>query len=185
MGLKHMVTLESHFVAMARNNHWSNYRLYSACGDLSEQDYFARRAAFFGSIHATLNHILIVDLVYLGRLSGTERVAYDCDELYSDIPALRNRQLEVDRELIDFCKNQNAASLASTVSFRRETGQEYTETIANVLSHLFIHQVHHRGQVHDMLSQTSIAPPQLDEFFLSGDLPLRENELAELDLPNE
>jgi hypothetical protein len=33
--------------------------------------------------------------------------------------------------------------------------------------------------LHDMLSQTSIAPPQLDEFFLSGDLSLRENELAE------
>ena len=180
-----MITLESHFVAMARNNHWSNDRLYSACRDLSEQEYFMQRAAYFGSIHATLNHILIVDLVYLGRLSGEERVPPDCDELCTDLPALRNRQLEVDHELIDFCEVQDASSLASIVSFRRVTGQKYTETIANVLSHVFIHQVHHRGQVHDMLSQTSIEPPQIDEYFLAGDLPLREKELAELDLPNE
>jgi uncharacterized damage-inducible protein DinB len=52
-----------------------------------------------------------------------------------------------------------------------------------VLSHLFTHQIHHRGQVHDMLSATSVAPPQLDEFFLSSDLPLREAELKVLNLP--
>jgi uncharacterized damage-inducible protein DinB len=29
-------------------------------------------------------------------------------------------------------------------------------------SHLFNHQTHHRGQVHTMLSQTTVAPPSLD-----------------------
>ena len=28
--------------------------------------------------------------------------------------------------------------------------------------HLFNHQTHHRGQVHDQLSQTEVAPPPLD-----------------------
>jgi len=149
------------------------------------QEYHARRASFFGSIHATLNHILIVDLVYLGRLAGEERVSPDCEELYTELQALAERQALVDRELTTFCEQQNRAALASSISYKRSTGQAYRETVGSVLSHLFIHQVHHRGQVHDMLSSTSVAPPQLDEFFLSGDLPLREKELAELGLPNE
>jgi len=52
-----------------------------------------------------------------------------------------------------------------------------------VLAHLFTHQIHHRGQVHDMLSATSVAPPQLDEFFLRSDRALRETELKTLNLP--
>ena len=31
-----------------------------------------------------------------------------------------------------------------------------------VLSHLFLHHAHHRGQVHALLSQTSVPPPALD-----------------------
>ena len=31
-----------------------------------------------------------------------------------------------------------------------------------VLGHMFNHQTHHRGQVHDQLSQTRVPPPSLD-----------------------
>ena len=171
------------FVALARNNLWSNHRLHAACDRLDEAAYRAERPAFFGSIHATLDHILIVDLVYLGRLAGVERVAPDCEELCADRGALAARQREVDRELLELCEGHDADSLAERVTFTRSTGDVYHDPVASVLLHLFLHQVHHRGQVHEMLSQTSVAPPQLDEFFLSGDLRLRSGELAELDLP--
>jgi uncharacterized damage-inducible protein DinB len=52
-----------------------------------------------------------------------------------------------------------------------------------VLNHLFVHQIHHRGQVHAMLAGTSVKPPQLDEFFLAQDEPLRRHELLALALP--
>ncbi|WP_446720573.1 DinB family protein [Mesorhizobium sp. L-2-11] len=56
------------------------------------------------------------------------------------------------------------------------------ERIGDLLAHLFIHDIHHRGQVHAMLSGTSVKPPQLDEFFLDYDLKLREAEVERLDL---
>jgi uncharacterized damage-inducible protein DinB len=49
--------------------------------------------------------------------------------------------------------------------------------------HLFVHQIHHRGQAHAMLAGTSVKPPQLDEFFLAQDLPLRAGDLRALALP--
>ena len=103
----------------------------------------------------------------------------DCEELYTEFQPLAERQALADRELIRFCEQQDTSTLASSISYKRSTGQAYRETVGSVLSHLFIHQVHHRGQVHDMLSSTSVAPPQLDEFFLSGDLPLREQVSAQ------
>jgi DinB family len=44
----------------------------------------------------------------------------------------------------------------------------------------FLHQTHHRGQAHAMLSGTGVAPPQLDEFLLANDAPLGAAELDAL-----
>jgi uncharacterized damage-inducible protein DinB len=49
-----------------------------------------------------------------------------------------------------------------------------------LLLHLFLHQIHHRGQAHAMLSDTEVAPPQLDEFYSIAEAPLREAEFAAL-----
>jgi uncharacterized damage-inducible protein DinB len=49
-----------------------------------------------------------------------------------------------------------------------------------LLMHLFQHQIHHRGQAHAMLSGTAVKPPQLDEFFSSGEAPLRAKEFPSL-----
>ncbi len=57
-----MPDLCAHFALLARNNFWSNHRLHAACAQLSGGDYRKpRRAAYFGSIHGTLNHILPID----------------------------------------------------------------------------------------------------------------------------
>ena len=42
------------------------------------------------------------------------------------------------------------------------------------------HQIHHRGQAHAMLSDTGVAPPQLDEFFAIGEAPLRAQDFTDL-----
>ena len=51
---------------------------------------------------------------------------------------------------------------------------------AHVLAHLFMHQTHHRGQVHAMLSGTSVPPPQLDEFLMPSDAHFRVADMAAL-----
>jgi hypothetical protein len=56
------------------------------------------------------------------------------------------------------------------------------EPLVRVLAHLFQHQIHHRGQAHAMLAGTPVKPPQLDEFFLTEEAPLRAEELAALGL---
>ena len=54
--------------------------------------------------------------------------------------------------------------------------------MTRLLAHLFQHQIHHRGQVHAMLAGTTVAPPQLDEFFCANEAHLRAGELAEIGL---
>ncbi len=54
---------DNYFMLQAKNNHWSNKRLLQACKKLNAKEYFAKRKAFFGSIHATLVHIAHTDKI--------------------------------------------------------------------------------------------------------------------------
>lgn len=175
-------SLVDHFRAMARNNAWSNARLLTACMKLSSAEFAATRVSFFPSLQRTLNHILLVDRAYLADLEGTGRATEENDIPYPDVSALARAQRQVDGQLVAFCDRLRPADLDRIVTIDRHDGVEYRETVGAILSHLFVHQIHHRGQAHAMLAGTAVAPPQLDEFFLASDAPRRAAELQSLHL---
>ena len=165
------MSMVKHFREMARNNAWSNQRLLSACAGLSNAAFATTRVSFFPSLKATLNHILIVDWYYIDALEGTGRgyAIFDDELPFATLPSLAEAQLASDRRLIDYCDRLSEADLRRPVMLDRAARGMKSETVASVLPHLFIHQIHHRGQAHAMLSGTTVKPPQLDEFFLIED----------------
>ncbi|ESZ07943.1 DinB family protein [Mesorhizobium sp. L48C026A00] len=174
--------LLDHLRRMVRNNLWSNDRLYSAVLQLEPGEFEAERTSFFPSIMATLNHILAVDHLYLDFLEegGVGAAAHDDFVPFDEPQALFDAQGASDRRLIAFCDHLSAVDLdRHVITDRREDGK-IPERIGDLLAHLFIHDIHHRGQVHAMLSGTSVKPPQLDEFFLDYDLKLRRAEVERL-----
>jgi uncharacterized damage-inducible protein DinB len=178
------MNLLDHLRRMAGNNLWSNDRLYRAVLSLQPGEFEAERTSFFPSIKATLNHILAVDLLYLDFLEegGVGASAYDDFVPFNAPQELYAAQLAADRRLIAFCEKLSAADLASRViTDRREDGM-IPERIGDILAHVFLHDIHHRGQVHAMLAGTSVKPPQLDEFLLDYDVKLREKEVERLRL---
>ncbi len=56
--------------AFAYNNAWANYRLLTACKNLSQEDFAAERTGFFPSLQRTLNHVYVIDLFYVDALEG-------------------------------------------------------------------------------------------------------------------
>lgn len=178
------MTLLEHLRRMAGNNLWSNDRLYRAVIALKPGEFEAERTSFFPSIKATLNHILAVDYLYLDFLEegGVGAAAHDDYVPFDEPQALFAAQLTADRRLIAFCGKLSEADLdRRVITDRREDGM-IPEKIGDILAHVFLHDIHHRGQVHAMLSGTSVAPPQLDEFLLDYDLRVRKEEVERLGL---
>ncbi|BDA86902.1 damage-inducible protein DinB [Aureimonas sp. SA4125] len=187
------------FRALAENNAWSNHRLLTAVTRLGDGEFKAPRTGFFPSLHATLNHILAVDLYYVDALTGGGLGPRAFDDFIASDKAeeLRQRQHQSDTRLIAFCDSlgcdspgcdgpnrdgPDAGALAATIATDRGARGIFAERTDALLLHLFTHQTHHRGQAHAMLSQTSVPPPQLDEFFLDFDAPLRRVEIETLGL---
>jgi uncharacterized damage-inducible protein DinB len=181
-------SLSLHLLTMARNNAWANHRLLRACAQLDAEEFAARRSGFFPSIRATLNHILTVDWMYVDALEREQRGEpphpdkdrfYDPPEPYADAGTLWAAQCATDGRLLAYCAALDDTQLDREVVILRAGGAQ-RDTRQRLLAHLFQHQIHHRGQVHAMLADTRIAPPQLDEFFCTGDAPLRAADLAEM-----
>ena len=173
--------LAAHLCTQARANRLANRRLHAAMAALSGADFHAPRTGFFPSLAATLNHILAIDGYYLAALRGEPDMARRWDDFVCapDLPALAARQAAMDEALIAQCESLDDAALARPVTLDRGDFREQASA-AQVLAHLFMHQTHHRGQAHAMLSGTAVAPPQLDEFLLESDARLRGADLAAL-----
>lgn len=169
------------FRAFAHNNAWANRRLLTACEKLSQAEFEAERKSFFPSLQETLNHLYYVDLFYIDALDGgwLGTKAWANQIPFPTVAGLKPAQAALDRRLIALCDALTPESLDGTVRINRDTRVQ-NERRDRLLMHLFQHQIHHRGQAHAMLSGTTIAPPQLDEFFAAEEAPLRASEFAEL-----
>ena len=187
------MSLAHHFATEAYNNAWSNHRLLRACRELTPEEFRARRVSFFPSIKATLNHILTVDWYYLEMLERSRAGLqphekphrhFEPQEPFDDCAALAQAQLESDRRLIAYCEALREDQLDEVVLVPRRSGAQ-RDRVRRILAHLFEHQIHHRGQAHAMLAGTRVAPPQLDEFFCTGEADLRARDFAELGFSEE
>lgn len=154
----------AYFRTFARYNAWANRRLYDACGTLAPEEYMRPRASFFGSIHATLNHLLVGDRLWMGRLASRPAMEIrSLDQiLCADFASLRTAREAEDAGLIAFLDGRSDAWLDGALDYRNMAGEMHRDPLRVVMAHVFNHQTHHRGQVHGLLSQTEVKPPSLD-----------------------
>jgi uncharacterized damage-inducible protein DinB len=166
----------------AHANRLANRRLHAALTGLTRSDFNAPRVGFFPSLAATLNHILAVDLYYVGALHDDPDLPAQYGSFLpsDDIAALTERQRCSDERLIAFCDRLDAPGCDAMVDMDRGEGRIQRDRVGHVLAHVFMHQTHHRGQAHAMLSETSVSPPQLDEFLMPSEAHLRSADMAAL-----
>ena len=152
-----------HFKTMAAYNRWANTRLYDACAGLRDEDRKRDRFAFFGSIHNTLNHILVGDRAWLARLEVVDDGGIPLDTvLFDDFGELRRAREAEDDRIDRVLSAMDEDRLAGDLAYSNLAGTPFRTPMRLVWTHFFNHQTHHRGQVHDMLSQAGAAPPELD-----------------------
>jgi len=167
-----MVSAMTHFPLMARFNAWANTRVYDSVARLPDAAYRADRKAFFGSIHRTLNHLLLVDRLWSARIVEADSGIRSLETiLYDDFAALRAARSEEDRRLIGLVDGLSEKDLRKPIPYRRIIGDGMEEVRAgHILLTLFNHQTHHRGQVHVLLTQTDVVPPPLDVIYFLDEI---------------
>ena len=157
---------KEHFQTFARYNRWANSRVYDLAAALSDEEYRRDRAAFFKSLHGTLNHILVADRIWMGRITGEGGAQPPLDTiLHEDLAGLRTAREAEDARILRHIDGLEESAFHDTVTYRNSTGKAFTDPLATILSHFFNHQTHHRGQAHAILTGLGKQVPPLDLIF--------------------
>lgn len=153
--------MNDHFQMFAAYNAWANRLIYDAAATLTDEELRTDKGAFFGSLLATLNHILVADRIWLYRFTGEGSPPAALDQLlFDDLPALRAAREAEDRRIAAFVEGLSPERLAGTFTYSPiGKTEKVTQRLGSALAHVFNHQTHHRGQAHATL--TALGKPSL------------------------
>jgi uncharacterized damage-inducible protein DinB len=143
----------NYYTAISSYNQWMNQKLYAVCTDIADRERKLDRGAFFKSIHGTLNHLLVADLIWLGRFTQQPFIAKLDKELYSDFSELRAQREQLDRTIIEWAQDLTPDWLNTHLTYTNSSG--FTRMLPHwlLVTHMFNHQTHHRGQLTTLLNQ--------------------------------
>jgi len=156
--------MKSQFEMMAAYNTWANIRLYDAAAQIPDAEYRRDRGAFFGSLHGTLNHLLLGDRIWMHRFTGEgDEPSELAAILFDDLAALRDARRAEDARIEAYIRGLSPAALAGTVRYRTTRNPtDIEQDLAPLLLHFFNHQTHHRGQAHALLTAIAGEAPSFD-----------------------
>ena len=129
------------------------------------------RGAWFGSIHKTLNHILWGDQSWMGRFTDLPRPTVgipDSVALFPDWQDLKSERaaLRPDNSRLGRMASMTPGLPPIITYYSGATKREWTRPRWVLVTHMFNHQTHHRGQVHSMLTQAGGRPSDTDLPFM-------------------
>ena len=152
-----MVTVEF-CLTMAQYNQWMNQSLYQVCSTIPDDERKRDRGAFFKSIHSTLNHIMYGDLAFLSRFTGDPPQVPELGvDLYDDFAELHSARQALDGRILQWTSALTDGWLRLSLTYTSKVdGKVRTVPHWVLISHMFNHQTHHRGQATTLLSQMGL-----------------------------
>lgn len=162
--------LPDHARLMARYNRWQNESLYGAADTLGDEARLKDRGAFFHSIHETLAHILWADRIWLSRFGQCDAPACKGNETLTVWPeweSLKAERRDMDETISGWASGFYEAALSRDLTwYSGAAGRELSKPVWLLVTHIFNHQTHHRGQVHAMLTAAGAKPDDTDLFLI-------------------
>ena len=148
-----------HFQLMAQYNQWMNQKLYAVCAEIPDADRKKDLGAFFKSIHGTLNHLLYGDKAWLARFTGKPIDVTIGKELFADYEQLQSARQKADQEILTWSKSLQPEWLKEPFEyFSQVDGKTRLLPTWILVTHLFNHQTHHRGQITALIKQLGFEP---------------------------
>ena len=142
--------MKKHITALFEYEKWANAKILDALSQLQETDEKSLDI---------LAHMLLVQMVWYSRIAGitdppvwAKKTLEQCKEMYT----VNNKILS------PFMAQLTDDSLRKDIEYKNTKGQKFTNTSAQILSHMFNHSTYHRGQIVERLKSKIPQMPVTD-----------------------
>lgn len=143
-------------------NAWANQRVLAAAESLSLEQLFSPQGHSWGTIHATLLHMLSAEWIWLQRwLGASPRTLLDPAD-FPNLDSLRLRWSQVEQDQQRLVAVQTPDSLQIEISYTTTRGIAHHQALWQMMVHVPNHSTHHRGELAAMFALMNI-PHQEDD----------------------
>ncbi len=148
---------------LAKYRLWADKLTFDAVAALPSGEATKQRQTLFKSIIGTLNHNLVIDLIWQAHLEGRDHgIEARNVLLHADLDDLRKAQQAVNQWYIDWSERQTQASLDEVIPFTFISGEKARMTRGEMLMHVVNHASFHRGWVAEMFFEVTAKCPACD-----------------------
>jgi uncharacterized damage-inducible protein DinB len=164
------VTLRDRFARLALYNQRANAEMIAALSSVTDRVRKRDLGSWFGSIHGILNHVIVCDINWLRRFRALSPespaltdpqldppgLSWD-DDLHADFESFARHRALVDALARRWFDELPQARYGETFAYRDSKGGARSAVACDAFDFFFVHQVHHRGQVAQILDTLGVA----------------------------
>jgi uncharacterized damage-inducible protein DinB len=162
----------NYFRVLFAYNSWANELVLSQAARVSETEYYASFPGLsFGSLHATLVHIFVAELVWLARWKGhlppePLKDARHADELArTEIKTFQDLRLEwpeQEEQLDAFLARLRDEDVDKPLRYETQYGEPNEQPLSQLMAHVINHGTQFRAEAAVRLTQLGHSPGDFD-----------------------
>jgi uncharacterized damage-inducible protein DinB len=143
-------------------NYWARDRIMEEVVKLSPQQFIESSTYGFGSIHKTLVHILGAEWLWRMRCQGSSPTSFLYAEDFSTPELLVQRWLNEELSMRKFLHALTDKELERLVQYKTTRGQDFENTLWQLLLHVVNHGTEHRSILAAELTGYGFSPGDID-----------------------
>jgi uncharacterized damage-inducible protein DinB len=154
-----MVTPD-YLVQLFEYNQWANARVLDVAEPLSPTQLMRPQGHSWGSVHATLVHMMAAEWIWMRRLRGHSPGALLDPATFPNVPAIRARWNAIAAETLAFLRVQTPQTLLQVVDYANTSGRPFSLAAWKIQVHVANHATHHRGELAAMYALMEVPHPE-------------------------
>ncbi len=146
-----MYELKDHLTQMAQYNYWANKKICGFIAAAGDERANQIQLSSFNSIKKTLFHIWDAESIWAERINGFSPDTWPSKNFTGTLNEAASGLLATSERFIEFTEKLANEDLGIIINYSNIKGEQYANSLSEIISHVMNHSTFHRGQLVTML----------------------------------